>query len=457
MFPTRILYYILAVGLLLLTIGILKRHNVAELRLQYAHAADAAAATANHALSKVTDTVNAAVAEISPDAPSTVGHRTGLNWTLPTAPVDLTSLPPFNPITDGENLHFTHSQCARHFPGAYDDLALSVARGALSAVAAPPSADSHDDRAGHVTARLHLGQLYILSRGRDVWHRQSSILHQIHRALLTSPLLPHQIPNITFTFSVNDHPSSDVWSLSRSDSPGEAQRVWLMPDFGFWSWPEPHIGTHAAARESIAAADTQSWAAKKAQAVWRGTVGWNRALRQKLLDTATDKAWADVQPLQWGVNSLAMQEFCAYQMLVYTEGVTYSGRLRYFQHCRSVIISPALAWRVFYSGLMRDEGVAQNWVKVNDDWSDLQEKVEGLLGDPEKAERIANNTVSVFRDRYLTPASEACYWRRLFEAWAEVQPEGTAEKEAALGPEERGTAWESYAVMGGKFEWKLQA
>jgi hypothetical protein len=46
--------------------------------------------------------------------------------------------------------------------------------------------------------------------------------------------------------------------------------------------------------------------------------------------------------------------------------------------------------------------------------------MEDLLDHPEKARRIADNSVQVFRERYLTQAAEACYWRRLFRRWKDV-------------------------------------
>lgn len=46
--------------------------------------------------------------------------------------------------------------------------------------------------------------------------------------------------------------------------------------------------------------------------------------------------------------------------------------------------------------------------------------MHNLLQDPEAAERIADNNVRTFRERYLTPAAEACYWRALWEGWATV-------------------------------------
>lgn len=36
------------------------------------------------------------------------------------------------------------------------------------------------------------------------------------------------------------------------------------------------------------------------------------------------------------------------------------------------------------------------------------------------AQVIADNAVKTFRDRYGTPAAEACFWRRLINSWREV-------------------------------------
>jgi hypothetical protein len=46
--------------------------------------------------------------------------------------------------------------------------------------------------------------------------------------------------------------------------------------------------------------------------------------------------------------------------------------------------------------------------------------MEDLLSHPEKAKRIADNSVQIFRERYLTQAAEACYWRRLIKKWKDV-------------------------------------
>jgi hypothetical protein len=34
--------------------------------------------------------------------------------------------------------------------------------------------------------------------------------------------------------------------------------------------------------------------------------------------------------------------------------------------------------------------------------------------------KIARNSAEVFRDRYLTPAAQACYWRSIVKGWTEI-------------------------------------
>lgn len=63
----------------------------------------------------------------------------------------------------------------------------------------------------------------------------------------------------------------------------------------------------------------------------------------------------------------------------------------------------------------------RNVVQVSDNLIDLSEAVISLLAHKETAERVANNSASIFRDRYLTPAATACYWRELFRAYARAQ------------------------------------
>lgn len=50
----------------------------------------------------------------------------------------------------------------------------------------------------------------------------------------------------------------------------------------------------------------------------------------------------------------------------------------------------------------------------------LPETMQVLLDNDEWSERIANNSFNFYR-HWLSAASIDCYWRRLFDRWAEVQ------------------------------------
>ena len=68
---------------------------------------------------------------------------------------------------------------------------------------------------------------------------------------------------------------------------------------------------------------------------------------------------------------------------------------------------------------------------------------------PQIAERIADNAVRTFRDRYLTPAAESCYWRHLVRQYASVldfEPVLFATgRDGKLTP--RGTPFETWLLM----------
>jgi hypothetical protein len=53
------------------------------------------------------------------------------------------------------------------------------------------------------------------------------------------------------------------------------------------------------------------------------------------------KPWSDIQPIVWqNLNGglKTPEDHCNYKFLVHTEGYAYSGRLKYLQMCRSVVV-----------------------------------------------------------------------------------------------------------------------
>lgn len=96
-------------------------------------------------------------------------------------------------------------------------------------------------------------------------------------------------------------------------------------------------------------------------------------------------------------------------------------------------------------------GPEQNYVEVERDFTDLTPKIEALLADPAAAERIANNSVKTFRERYLTQAAEACYWRALLDGYASVWKGNVSLwDEADLKKKERGMRYESFVLLENK-------
>ena len=90
-------------------------------------------------------------------------------------------------------------------------------------------------------------------------------------------------------------------------------------------------------------------------------------------------------------------------------GWGYSGRLKYLQMCRSVIVSHPLRYIQHFHHLfnMDDRSPHQNMVEVAMPLEDhLPQAMQALIEDDQRAERIASNSWSYLRQRYLTPAAK---------------------------------------------------
>lgn len=272
-------------------------------------------------------------------------------------------------------------------------------------------------------------QLYIIEANVEDNTRGLATLHALQRALLTAPGL---LPDIEMVLRVNDFvAASTAWSYTRKEDDGD---VFLMPDFGYYAWPEPKVGSYGELRRNIDFAERATpWEHKDARLVWRGAP--LVPVRHALVAHTRGRTWADVKALDWHNHAalerdrLAMEDHCRYKFVAHTEGNSYSGRLKYLQNCRSVVVAHKLEWIQHHHHLLVASGPHQNFVEVERDWSDLEAAMRHLLRDDAEARRIADNSVRMFRERYLTSAAEACYWRKLIVGWAaasdfEVHPRG---------------------------------
>ena len=262
-----------------------------------------------------------------------------------------------------ENLFLTEVQCRATFPGLMKEIDDAVARGPFELKKEP------DDYTGLVQLRIKDGKVFtpsvynengsvlLTSEIPDVYYNRrpstksrhglcmrtifkplqstkliniqerNAVLHQLHRALITSPT---PLPDTIITLSILDTPHTHALSFARPNDPKIPSLYWLMPHFSFWAWPLPFIGTVDSALSRISAIEASyPWEKKIDKVVWRGTAWFNSVgntnLRPKLLEVTKGQAWADVENLVWyesgakSRNALRIEEFCKYKYIIYTE------------------------------------------------------------------------------------------------------------------------------------------
>ncbi|CAL3968333.1 hypothetical protein PZA11_006716 [Diplocarpon coronariae] len=368
----------------------------------------------------------------------------------------------WNYTRDARNLMLSEAQCHQAFPNFYLEIDRAVEDRRSNHVTLKETDEISKDR-GYIRAMIYDQELYVIDATEDVNTRGLASLHALHRAILTSP---EPLPNIEFTMLVADtaESASPRWVYTRERS---MTSLWLMPDFGYWSWPEPKVGSYGEVQMRAEQMDARlPWSRKIDKLIWRGA-SMDLLVREQLVNASEGKDWSDVKFLVWQDNALGkthdvlkMDGHCEFKFVAHTEGVSYSARLQNLQNCRSVIVAHKLKWLQHHHHLMKSSGPDQNFVEVASDFANLDAVMQGLLGRGKSgelaAEKIAANNVRTFRERYLTPAAEVCYWRQLVRGWASVsfEPEffrantGTRE-------EWRGVPVESFMLMR-QVSWEYQ-
>ena len=362
----------------------------------------------------------------------------------------------FDPLKDAENYGLSDAQCSSAFPKLYTPIHEMVARHASN-----PIKSKHLDAklSGEhavvlpVKAMIFEGQLFVIDdQGMTDYYgtRLFATLDAIHRALVAFPDRA-KLPNCEFVISWGDRPAlgAPVWAYTKQDTP-EYYDTWLMPDFGFFSWPEPRTGAYTEVRRAMKKLETDMPFEKKVpKLVWRGAP--LNEDRGKLLEYSENKDWADVRNINWQDkedlerNHIDLAEHCKYMLIAHVSGHSWSGQGKYIRNCHSIVVSHTLEWREIYDSALVYSGPEQNTVRVADDWSDLDATMKNLLANSTNANHIADNARSMLRDRYLTPAAEACYWRKLIEGYASVSFE--PELYEADGRTLRGVPYESFTLL----------
>ncbi|KAJ5204442.1 CAZyme family GT90 [Penicillium cinerascens] len=321
---------------------------------------------------------------------------------------------------DRNNLLLTHGQCDQAFPGLFAEIDRVKEARSLHTITAK-EIDTATSRSGTIRAMLYDQQLYIITKERTVGLRGMATLAAINRAVITSS---EPLPNIEFGLNIDDQ-IEDValWGTVRRP---EDESIWLIPDFDYSSSDKSSSIKETLLKVEIAEKeDALTWENKTNQLLWRGDRRKEPDFRDQLVKLINGRPWADVKDFRVEAKgsmenqNKILPEHCNYKFIAQTEEKSDSG-LKHLQMCRSVVVSDKLDWVQHYYHLLRSSGSQQNFVEVEHDWSDLEEKMEWLLNHDNDAKRIADNSVKIFRERYLTPAAEVCYWRRLIQEWARV-------------------------------------
>ncbi|KAI9933119.1 hypothetical protein MW887_007590 [Aspergillus wentii] len=344
--------------------------------------------------------------------------------------------------------------CSAAFPGLFEDVSRGVDYWRSQGALATEDLDAITLQPGMARVFIYDGELHIIaSRAKGPDHRRKilAVLSSIHRALVADVDRASR-RNFEFVFSVEDKvedvTSSDhpVWVFARTAA---EQAVWLMPDFGFWAWDNNQnpIGPYDQVVEKVKRSDLP-WNEKENKLVWRGKPSFAPKLRRALMEAARDQTWGDVKQVDWQdkTNVMSMEDHCKYMFIAHVEGRSYSASLKYRQACKSVIVAHKLQYIQHHHYLLVPQGPNQNYVEVERDFSDLEEKLDPLVSNPQLAERIATNSVQTFRERYLTKAAEACYWRALFDGYASVY-NSSVPLYSNNALQERGLRYESFVLL----------
>ncbi|ODN77289.1 hypothetical protein L198_08024 [Cryptococcus wingfieldii CBS 7118] len=372
-------------------------------------------------------------------------------------------------LTEAENRHLTQQQCRDTYPDLYLEADRAhdwyKAKGGITR-----SMVDQAEKEANARLVIHQNQLFVKVYKGGINTRTQAVIAGVYAGILTSP---EPLPDVEFVVQTSDAGAgkSPIFALCRTAS---QKALWLMPDFGFFSWPEPGVGSYSEVRAKTLAYEQSlglevdsgmevikgDWENKTDKLFWRGSPMVE--VRHDLLRAAQNQPWSDVKELNWGAingdekerlknngDIKSPAEHCQYRFLAHVEGWAYSGRLKYLQQCRSVIVGHKLQYIQHYHHLLnaQDNHPEQNYIEVPLPFEkNLGGVMEGLMGEGvrEKVERIAENGWKGMRQGYISPAANDCYFRYLLHRYAEVQ---------AFRPSIEGAApYESFVLMG-KTHW----
>ncbi|KAI9665505.1 MAG: hypothetical protein M1831_001647 [Alyxoria varia] len=282
----------------------------------------------------------------------------------------------FDTDRDFENYALTEAQCEAAFPGLFADIEDRVERRRDRPISREELTKPDEEWPQYsVLAMIYDGKLYVINAKdhHTYFSRVYTTLASLNRAILPFIHDRNAIPNVEFVFDFHDI-SGDwnlpIWSYTHNR---DDNNTWLMPDFGFYSWPEPNIGTYDEVRRRMADVEREIADEELDEAIatpgifktgkgpfdrkveklfWRGAMDVDRVgSRANLMAVTKGMKDADVQAVDWKAKNfdatklIPIEDHCQYKYLVHSEGTSWSGRLKYIQNCHSLIFIPQLDWQ----------------------------------------------------------------------------------------------------------------
>lgn len=376
----------------------------------------------------------------------------------PTIPSKVGIIPPTSIASDDtlDNLLRTQAQCVQDLPDLYDSIDISVSHYQNQPLQREDLERAFEGAEGEFTwVVIRNNQLYVRSRHGGFQSRVQAVLADLHRAILTSP---ERLPDIEFLFNTADSAPSGNYSPVFGLSRGLKERAFLLPDFGYWAWPEPLVNGFTEFENQVERVEEEvPWKKKKNQLFWRGAAKMNPE-REHLVSISeqNNETWGNVRDIDWGDlkegDRYDMADHCRFKFLAHIEGATYSARLKYLQHCNSVIVTHERKWTTHLSHLLKPEGAEQNVVVVGSDFSRVEMVMEDLLLNKEKARKIARSSQEIFGERYGRLGAEVCYWRQLIRGYHSIMTPDFQQSVSSGYGGEGAKDYESVMLMG-KTDW----
>jgi hypothetical protein len=356
----------------------------------------------------------------------------------------------FEPSRDRNNHDLTIERCDSAFPDLYKQIEIARQHRNDTKIESE-NIKLLQGNDGGVRILIHDQQVRIIeTRGiwrKDFRHRIIAVVQQVVRSVAAAEAVNEPLPDMEFTIVVDDIPNLNqdrtaaLWSFTKNFANDVHNSIWLIPDFHFFGAPPENEGFRQ--MQTRARKHDSPLKDKIPKVVWRGVEWTNGEVRKPLLDFTANQSWADVQVMKWDDKDSIkpMDEFCDYRYVVNTEGRSWSSRLTHILSCDSIVLIHDMEWIAHYYHLF-DPPTNCVWIKR--DFSDLESTIAYYNEHIEEAQKIAERTKEVFRDRYITPAATACYWRRLMRTWSEVAFEPEVVDKKRGGGRLRGISFEEF-------------